>query len=805
MFGKIGGITRLSCTRLYEGSEDDSFHACCMPGDGSLIRLRVDPGMNKLYRQRVTSPDENSNYSQWTDWEVTAHAVAICACGATVYAFRMGTDGHLYRCESSDNGANWGSWTDMGDIGSSPAHYGLAACFKDADEAIVLYSREDTRQEYYIEGDDTDAWVHENNWYAQTFTPSQAHSIAWVKLKLSRTGSPGTSTVSIKATDGSGHPTGADLTSGTIDGNNLTTDSEGAWYIISLTPYVLSASTKYAIVVRAPSGNIGNRLNWRFDGSSPTYAGGNFEHSDDAGSSWTAYTGRDFMFEEWEGQGQRSGDIVYRRRLSGGSWEDPDTWPNDLDTITGLAVNHEGDWNVIITGTQASSAKPIVCTCVLGDGYSAAVGNWSSLKELTIAESDSDIAFKFPTLDMPDVFRAFLVEAYSGNESYNRPYWTHSLATADFIDNLWREPVPFNLSSDYGLAMCHKSPHIWLTRPDGVWRASISAGSVEITDSVLQIKAETNETSGRITIVLRNDDGRFAPIHRGQSGDTYEAIKLGSEIKFSPGYHTTAESSPEHSTGLAHWITGWEYPSHAGRAEFILHAVDGWGLLEEWKARRQFSWASGDKNIFQLLNFIFARAGLEFSSFSSSSAITAQYPTFTIYPSENGRAAVLRLLAMVEDVLFFRGHYGYLKHPQTSDSTDYTYGTDHAIHEGIYRQYVKQVNRAQAFGDSVFTEDWDWDEVELVLDKLAQAYDINLDTTTKAHQRGDAMLREAAIRAVSGYIMVPLNCGQELYDVVEITDSRAGLSSVKRRILGLNHHYVPAKGIYSLTAILGTV
>jgi hypothetical protein len=635
VFEKIGGITRLSWTRLYEGSESDSFHACCMPGDGSLIRMRTDAS-NNLYRHRVTSPDVGSDFSSWTSWGVTAYAVALCSYGSKVFAFRIGTDGKLYRSGSTDYGASWGSWIDMGNI-SGDATFRLAASIKDADHALLLYS---------------------------------------------------------------------------------------------------NGSTLYRILGPDPWG---------------------------AAAAWT----------------------------------------NSMNLINGVAVTYMGDLNIVVTGKQDTTLRPIVCTCVLGDGYSAAVGNWSSLKELTIAETDSDIAFKFPTLDMPDVFRAFFVEAYSGKESYNRPYWTHSLATADFIDNLWREPVPFNLSSDYGLAMCHKSPLIWLTRPDGVWRASVSAGSVEITDSVLQIEAETNETSGRITIVLRNDDGRFANI--GQSGDTYEAIKLGSEIKFSPGYHTTAGLSPEHSTGLAHWITGWEYTSHGGHAEFILHAVDGWGLLEEWKARRQFSWASGDKNIFQLLNFIFARAGLEFSSFSSSSAITAQYPTFTIYPRASGKTTVLRLLAMVEDVLFFRGHYGYLKHPQTSDSTDYTYGTDHAIHEGIYRQYVKQVNRAQAFGDSVFTEDWDWDEVELVWDKLAQAYDMNLDTTAKAHQRGDAMLREAAIRAISGHIIVPLNCGQELYDVVEITDSRAGLNSAKRRILGLNHHYVPAKGIYSLTAILGTV
>jgi len=742
-----------------------------MPGDGSLIRLRVDPSTNELYRQRVTSPDENSNYSQWTDWGVTAYAVALCSYSANVHAWRIGTDGILYLSVSTDNGASFGSWQNMGEIGGT-ADFRVGACFKNANEAIVLYWDGTNINRRRYDATATATWVSptghndpDGKWYdeAQTYDDNtgtfgydaNVAKDTWSSFIEFTHAALLCSKVRYYASNiGAGAQIDIDLYYG------------GAWHDLYEGDAVQITYTEHAVT---PSQTI-------------TKARVRLKPVD----ALRHVRIHDFDFEQ------------------DNTWEVAAAWTNSMNSITGLAVTHMGDWNIVVTGTQAATLKPIVCTCVLGDGYSAAMGNWSSLRELMIAASDSDIAFKFPTLDMPDVFRAFFVEAYSGNEPYNRPYGTHSLATADFIDNLWREPVPFNLSSDYGLAMCHKSPRIWLTRPDGVWRASVSAGSVEITDSVLQIEAETNETSGRITIVLRNDDGRFANI--GQSGDTYEAIKLGSEIKFSPGYHSSAEeSSPEHSTGLAHWITGWEYTSHGGHAEFILHAVDGWGLLEEWKARRQFSWASGDKNIFQLLNFIFARAGLEFSSFSSSSAITAQYPTFAIYPRESGKTAVLRLLAIVEDVLFFRGHYGYLKHPQTSDSTDYTYGTDHVIHEGDYRQYVKQVNRAQAFGDSVFTEDWDWDEVELVLDKLAQAYDINLDTTTKAHQRGDAMLREAAIRAISGYIIVPLNCGQELYDVVEITDSRAGLSSAKRRILGLNHHYAPAKGIYSLTAILGTV
>ena len=50
---RVGGITRFNWSSLYEGEEADHFHAAIVAGDGSLIRLRVDPADNKLYRQKV--------------------------------------------------------------------------------------------------------------------------------------------------------------------------------------------------------------------------------------------------------------------------------------------------------------------------------------------------------------------------------------------------------------------------------------------------------------------------------------------------------------------------------------------------------------------------------------------------------------------------------------------------------------------------------------------------------------------------------------------------------------------------------
>lgn len=157
-----------------------------------------------------------------------------------------------------------------------------------------------TLYEYYNTGDIGSADIYGAVWRGQTFTPSTAHKITSVKLLLFRSGSPGTVTVSIRATDVNGHPTGADLCSGTTDGNTLPTASPYEWREITLgAGYDLVASTQYAIVVRATSGDASNILWWRVDSPSPTYAGGCSETSTDSGVTWESYTPWDFMFEDW--------------------------------------------------------------------------------------------------------------------------------------------------------------------------------------------------------------------------------------------------------------------------------------------------------------------------------------------------------------------------------------------------------------------------------------------------------------------------------------------------------------------------
>jgi hypothetical protein len=143
-------------------------------------------------------------------------------------------------------------------------------------------------------------------WKAQTFTVGTAgtnenFNISSVKLKLYRVGSPGTLTVSIRTATGgeSGTVTGSsDLSSGTFNGNTVTTNTAGQIYEISMSSYTLTASTSYAIVLSASAGDGSNYLSpIRNSQVSPApYSGGQRNGSTDSGSSWSGLS-TDYYFE----------------------------------------------------------------------------------------------------------------------------------------------------------------------------------------------------------------------------------------------------------------------------------------------------------------------------------------------------------------------------------------------------------------------------------------------------------------------------------------------------------------------------
>jgi hypothetical protein len=130
-------------------------------------------------------------------------------------------------------------------------------------------------------------------WEAQNFTATDSYNATSVRLKLARSDSPGTITVSIRESS-AGIPTGSDLGSGTTDGNTLTDDPGGEWREITFSsPIAITESTNYAIIARC-EGLFGA---WRGDFSANPVYSGYESNSEDAGVNWTAHDDLVFMFE----------------------------------------------------------------------------------------------------------------------------------------------------------------------------------------------------------------------------------------------------------------------------------------------------------------------------------------------------------------------------------------------------------------------------------------------------------------------------------------------------------------------------
>ncbi len=498
--------------------------------------------------------------------------------------------------------------------------------------------------------------------------------------------------------------------------------------------------------------------------------------------------------------------ILYVKKYVGGQWQTKSAWGETTGDLSGVACVYDADWNLLVTGEDAPGNFKL-WSIIYGDGGDVTAGSWSELKEMASAASGGDFEYRQPFLDKPDVYRCFFVEEFTGTEAYNRPFWSHSVLDAGFIDSLWREPVPFNLSSEYGLAIAHYGDYGWLSCPAGVWRAKPVAQSLDLTADVIGVRQELGKNTGRLMVELRNDDGRYASPGQGDLA----VLDIGCQLDFSPGYVTTAGS--ESSAGQGFSLEAYEHTSSGGKASLILHARDGWGAMGGWCARNQFRWnkTSDDMSVKEIIAFVLARAGIKLEAQSESSVITGLYPDFTVSPGNDGRTVIQKLLSFVPDVLFIEGNKAYIVNPLSSDSPVYSYGDEHQIREGRYQQGVWRLNRVQVEGydtgseELIIADSFAWDEIDRLYDRLEQVDDRNLGTVAEAQQRGQAYLRQAEMEAAGGSILVPVNCGQQLYDVIDVTDVRAGLDSQKQRVLGWLLVYQPQRGEYNQRLWLGAV
>lgn len=157
-----------------------------------------------------------------------------------------------------------------------------------------------TLKNYYNTGDDVDgeAIGASTYWKAQTWTATSSYTAESIRLKLYRDSglSTTTLTISLKNTDVNAKPTGSDLASVTLSTDSITTTNAGTWYSFTLSsPVSIVSGNKYAIVARITTAT-GGFVRWKADNGAG-YSGGSDFDSANGGSTWTADTSDDSMFE----------------------------------------------------------------------------------------------------------------------------------------------------------------------------------------------------------------------------------------------------------------------------------------------------------------------------------------------------------------------------------------------------------------------------------------------------------------------------------------------------------------------------
>jgi hypothetical protein len=133
----------------------------------------------------------------------------------------------------------------------------------------------------------------------------------------------------------------------------------------------------------------------------------------------------------------------------------------------------------------------------------------------------------------------------------------------------------------------------------------------------------------------------------------------------------------------------------------------------------------------------------------------------------------------------------------------------HVILDGQYNIESPETNRAfvigrDVYGNPVYGEAQDADESALVGERLDFQPDPAIPTTAQAGDVASAVLSKMRLRGKGGVILIPPNCGQELFDVVQISDAGANQAAVSFRVVGIRFEYSPKQARYQHRLLLGT-
>ena len=491
------------------------------------------------------------------------------------------------------------------------------------------------------------------------------------------------------------------------------------------------------------------------------------------------------------------------------------TYNHALDTVYGIgSTYYDGAIPIIL------AAKDTVEGTVFYSLYATRLSNlntFMALYPLLTAYEDQNTTFAYPDCHAPaspldhETLCITAVEAYSGTTAYSRPLFSRLVKGTYWTDATIIEPRFFlPIESEYGLRIQTTADYWWLSMPSGVWQAPRAAGDpLDLTPHILAIHQTINhQTPGHLVIELDNSKAQFASPGQG----ALASLRFRSEVSLRLGYKTTAgnESIPS----VTYWIDGWEYRSDANISTLTLYCVDLWGLATRWAARYVLRWNYTSPpvpcRVWAIIYQLLGRFGIRLENLPvpQSDPLNNFYPKFLIRGGSYGHSQLRRLLSFVTDGLIPREDFAFLKDLRPTESPSYEYRNAPGYHPILKGEYANRIatTHTQVSGETqeqpptpVREHAFDWENLARGIYHLRMQYDPNLEETDQAAKRAEALLRHESQQTMGDQITVPVNCGQELYDVISVTDTRAGIDAQTYRITAIATAYDKKTSRYEQT------
>ncbi len=146
-------------------------------------------------------------------------------------------------------------------------------------------------------------------------------------------------------------------------------------------------------------------------------------------------------------------------------------------------------------------------------------------------------------------------------------------------------------------------------------------------------------------------------------------------------------------------------------------------------------------------------------------------------------------------------------HVAAIDPVDYGYGTDHDLPSLELHDAPQAHNWLRAQGPDRYAEAATHSAVALNGARLRVFRNLDATSDDKARAWAVNALRREVVEDVAGELVAPFNAGQQLYDVVSVTEPRLGVAGARYRVIacGMEYRRGPKGARYDSVLTLGGV